>query len=639
MNILDSLFSWFTVATLRGSLLALAVLALQAALRGRLPARWRYALWLPMVFVLGAPMLPQSRWSLENRFIHEAPQMESNVAANRPIDVIPGLELLPLSPATAAPAPGFPWRRVLGAGWLAGAAGMLGLAWIGYIRALRRIRHGGVATPAALAAMLTELAPARAPRLLVSRAVECPAVTGFLRPTLLVPADFADTFTPAEARLVLRHELTHLARLDLPANWLLCLLQALHWCNPLLWFAFARMRADREAACDAQVLAADASDCRADYGHALLKLEGAGAHPGLSLGFIGLFERAAGVRARIRAIAAHRPAKPAWSLLGIALIAALTLVGATRAQEKPAAESVAASEEILRARLTKKMNDIVIPRLEFREATISDALDFLHRKSIELDADEPDPAQRGVRFVMSPEVPAADEARITLSLTRIPLIEATRYVTSLANLKFKVGTDAVAIVPTTASDELILRNWKVTPELLSVLGFKRGGDVKEFLQTAGVSFPKGSAAALVDDESRLVMRNTQENLDLTDKLIEAAVKPKKPTDDAKTEAAPDSRERIIAKAKSIVPLPADTKVLFTREFRVLPAAAAKLGLAKGADEPSAVDVLKRAGVEFPPGSAATYLRAGGRLFMRNTPENQDRLDELMNNASATSPAK
>jgi beta-lactamase regulating signal transducer with metallopeptidase domain len=52
MNTLDVLFSWFTVATVRGTLLALGVLALQAVLRGRMPARWRYALWLPVVFVL-----------------------------------------------------------------------------------------------------------------------------------------------------------------------------------------------------------------------------------------------------------------------------------------------------------------------------------------------------------------------------------------------------------------------------------------------------------------------------------------------------------------------------------------------------------------------------------------------------------
>ena len=110
------------------------------------------------------------------------------------------------------------------------------------------------------------------------------------------------------------------------------MLQALHWFNPLLWLAFARMRADRETACDAQVLGTNMEDRRADYGHALLKLQSSGPHSGLSLAFVGIFERA-GMRSRIRAIATHRRPHPAWGMAAAFMIAALTLAGATRAQE------------------------------------------------------------------------------------------------------------------------------------------------------------------------------------------------------------------------------------------------------------------------------------------------------------------
>ena len=66
MNTIDLLFSWFIAETVRGSLLALAVLAVEVSFGGRMPARWRYALWLPVIFVLVSPVLPASRWSLEN---------------------------------------------------------------------------------------------------------------------------------------------------------------------------------------------------------------------------------------------------------------------------------------------------------------------------------------------------------------------------------------------------------------------------------------------------------------------------------------------------------------------------------------------------------------------------------------------
>lgn len=67
-----------------------------------------------------------------------------------------------------------------------------------------------------------------APQALISPAVTSPAVTGFVRPLLLLPTGFPDGFSATEARLILLHEFSHLKRLDLPMNWLICLLQSLH---------------------------------------------------------------------------------------------------------------------------------------------------------------------------------------------------------------------------------------------------------------------------------------------------------------------------------------------------------------------------------------------------------------------------
>ncbi len=65
---------------------------------------------------------------------------------------------------------------------------------------------------------------------------------------------------------------------------------------------------------------------------AVLKLQNSVSHSALGLAFVGIFERA-GMRSRIRAIATHRRTHPAWGLAAALMIAALTLVGATRAQE------------------------------------------------------------------------------------------------------------------------------------------------------------------------------------------------------------------------------------------------------------------------------------------------------------------
>jgi hypothetical protein len=81
-----------------------------------------------------------------------------------------------------------------------------------------------------------------------------PALVGLMRPYIALPIDFERRFTPEERELILAHEAVHLARRDNLWNLLASVLLALHWWNPLAWWAARRMQADQELACDAAVL-------------------------------------------------------------------------------------------------------------------------------------------------------------------------------------------------------------------------------------------------------------------------------------------------------------------------------------------------------------------------------------------------
>jgi hypothetical protein len=435
--------------------------------------------------------------------------------------------------------------------------GMLVVFLAAYGRTWRRIVQASVVPAHDVHEMLVEAAIAcrlrRAPRLLLSQAVASPAVTGLFRPTLLLPAGFPSDLSEEEAQLVVRHELIHLKRGDLPVNWLLCLIQALHWCNPIVWLAVHRIRADRESACDAQVLESSRTDAREVYGHALLKMEGTLASAGWTLGFVGIFEREADIRTRILAIAGYRHTNIAGRSLAAVVLAVLTLAGATRAQERAAAagppegapgevvlalgSDPSAGEEAAKNKIHRTLGSIIIPRIEFREATVRDALLFLERKSVELDRSEPEQSKRGVKIVLKLEQPKApepvreeaqtkpEEARLTISLVNIPLGEALRYVTGLANLKFRVKPDGVEIVPLSAPDPLITKEWIVGPGL----GFNPGDDAQALLLADGITFPEGAAASLSADGSRLTVRNTQENLERIDNGLENRPEPAEPS--------------------------------------------------------------------------------------------------------------
>ena len=161
------------------------------------------------------------------------------------------------SPAAAAPAPqrtaGF-WLFWI---WLAGAALLSLRLAAGTVRIVRLLRE---ASPAGEESWTGEVRDLRA-RLGISRPVRLltvsrelmPITWGVLRPVIVLPATARDW--PAERRrAVLLHELAHIRRWDCLTQSIAQVTSLLHWPNPLAWFAIGRLLAEREQACDDEVL-------------------------------------------------------------------------------------------------------------------------------------------------------------------------------------------------------------------------------------------------------------------------------------------------------------------------------------------------------------------------------------------------
>lgn len=105
----------------------------------------------------------------------------------------------------------------------------------------------------------TELGIRRPVRLL-SAAGAMPMTWGVLRPRLLLPKE-ADEWNAQRRRVVLLHELGHVARWDCLAEWVAQVACAVYWFHPLLWIARRKMRDEREQACDNLVLRSGHSAC------------------------------------------------------------------------------------------------------------------------------------------------------------------------------------------------------------------------------------------------------------------------------------------------------------------------------------------------------------------------------------------
>jgi general secretion pathway protein D len=190
--------------------------------------------------------------------------------------------------------------------------------------------------------------------------------------------------------------------------------------------------------------------------------------------------------------------------------------------------------------INNKLDTIIIPRIDFTDSSIKEALDFIKKRAADLDTGDSDNKGINIILKLKPDSPDASYP-ITLSLSDVPLREALRYVTEAANLKIKIETHAVVVVPATENtDVLITKEYKVPPGFITatpgsappqVSGLAAGSQsviaarsiAKDFLETQGVEFPEGASANYISLTSRLIVKNTQANLELIDALVDTSV--------------------------------------------------------------------------------------------------------------------
>src|SRR2546429_5668547 len=274
-------------------------------------------------------------------------------------------------------------------------------------------------------------------------------------------------------------------------------------------------------------------------------------------------------------------------------------------------ENAVARDASNTARIRNKLDSIIIPRIEFRDASIREAIDFVRQQAAANDpttegrrgvdivlrlrslgrSSEPTPvtatttvggaaapaeplpagesappAAAGVATAAPGGTPATTslppvnpaEARTTLTLNQIPLGEALRYIASQAGLKVKVEPYAVSVIPISEqSNDLITKEYRVPPDFIST-----NLTGTSLLQKGAYTKATGTAPGAVPGGTG---KDTQESTG-GQQLV--------------------NRER-------------------------------------------AKDFLESQGVAFPPGAGANFLPQSSRLIVRNTQDNLDLVDAIV----------
>jgi len=214
--------------------------------------------------------------------------------------------------------------------------------------------------------------------------------------------------------------------------------------------------------------------------------------------------------------------------------------------------------------INNKLNKIIIDKMDLEDASIREVVDFLKQKSRQLDNSTDDPKKKGVNIVLklasqtppnaptddqSAETPPAEagvteDTKISIALKNVPLIEAVRYLTELADLKYKIEPFAVSIIPLTENtEELVTKEYRVPPGFIPASagesvpsgplpGGQAAGDANtritgrrnatQYFTEQGVPFPTGAFAQYIASGSKLIVRNTQAAVDLIDTIVEGA---------------------------------------------------------------------------------------------------------------------
>ncbi|WP_426336598.1 M23/M56 family metallopeptidase [Pseudoduganella sp. R-31] len=213
--------------------------------------------------------------------------------------------------ALIAPSPALLW---LGYSWLALYTAGLAATAAKWLRAKRhldallaastRLDRSALAAHAGFESLHRDL-----PEVREIDAPIAPMLAGLARPVLLLPRHLRD-FDPAQQRLVIEHELTHLARRDPLWMHASFLLQAIQWFNPIVARLGKRLAWAQELGCDRNVLQGLPPAQRRHYAAALVTQMRAQSLPdhGTALAFGSRTVDA--VAARIRMIRDGVPAMP-----------------------------------------------------------------------------------------------------------------------------------------------------------------------------------------------------------------------------------------------------------------------------------------------------------------------------------------
>jgi len=396
-------FSEIVLLASRDMILLVGVISLVLALVGKyFPAAWRHGIWLLVAIRLFMPALPESdvSWQvlvdqkeeavvdaadsialesspeevLNSDFVENAEVVEvQNSVVSTPVEEVPlfsevasiatkpnfieevqSLEVNKLQVGMERKS--FSWFGAMFYVWLTGASLLLCAMVVLAVRFSRKLKNGFVICDqqSVLDEMVKSIAEkhgwSNAPEVMLTDAVDVPALYGVIRPKVLIPPSVLSNISKSELNLILLHELGHWKRKDLWVNFMLAILQVIYWFNPFVWLAFHRVKVESERATDVWVLKRCGVDHSISYGEMLFSLlKDKPSRGNLGSGIVSVIESPRDLKRRMKGIVSFKGKSSFLSVvcsLVVMLVIAAACLTQAPAGEKEVAEKVSELDKI-----------------------------------------------------------------------------------------------------------------------------------------------------------------------------------------------------------------------------------------------------------------------------------------------------
>lgn len=169
------------------------------------------------------------------------------------------------------------------------------------------------------------------------RHINTPSLFGVISPKILIDLNLVYKLSPEEKKYIFLHELSHFKKKDIVINWIILFCTILNWFNPIIWFAFRRMREDCEIACDAYVLSYLEKKEQIEYGKAIINLLKFVSDTKWIIGTTAVISGKSNIKRRIIMIKNFKKSPYKWTAVPICISLALVMIGVTNSPIKATA--------------------------------------------------------------------------------------------------------------------------------------------------------------------------------------------------------------------------------------------------------------------------------------------------------------